>query len=185
MSTLKYLGAVAGGVLVGAALGVLLAPRSGKETRDILLKKGSKAQSDLKDMVNSGISSWKDKYHQAVNQSSINGKSLHQLFNEIKAYFNQGRADIDFDQMVNEGKKEWYKANSMVKEGADLTADQVDDLLNSIFNKGDAWFKRFSNNVSDVAENVKDNIHDAAIDTKTKVYNSINNVNGAFEKMTS
>ena len=66
----------------------------------------------------------------------------------------------------------------MIREGADLTADQVDDLLNTIFNKGEAWFKKFSSNLNDMADNVKDDMHDVSIDTKTQVNNTNNNDNG-------
>ncbi|MFN8338735.1 MAG: YtxH domain-containing protein [Saprospiraceae bacterium] len=178
MSTLKYVGAIAGGMLVGAALGVLFAPCSGKETRNLLARRSNKAQEDLKGMVNSGINAWKDKYRQTFNPSNINGEFINELFSDIKAYFAQGRADIDFDQLVSEGKKEWYKTNNMIREGADLTADQVDDLLNTIFNKGEAWFKKFSSNLNDMADNVKDDMHDVSIDTKTQVNNTNNNDNG-------
>lgn len=39
------------GVVVGAALGILLAPASGKETREKLMKKGGQIRDTVSDMV--------------------------------------------------------------------------------------------------------------------------------------
>jgi gas vesicle protein len=43
----------------GAAIGVLLAPRSGKETREILRKKGEQAKDELGDLLDAGYDEWR------------------------------------------------------------------------------------------------------------------------------
>lgn len=58
MSTNKTLLGVLVGLAAGAALGVLLAPRSGKETRVILKTKGKKAKDDLADLLDRGFEKW-------------------------------------------------------------------------------------------------------------------------------
>lgn len=47
----KILTALGVGLAAGAILGVLFAPRKGKETRDLLNKKGRKLSEDIKDGI--------------------------------------------------------------------------------------------------------------------------------------
>ncbi len=50
--------ALLAGVAVGAALGLLLAPRSGKETREALLAKGDELEEDLGLRIESARKEW-------------------------------------------------------------------------------------------------------------------------------
>ncbi|MCL4283397.1 MAG: YtxH domain-containing protein [Flavobacteriales bacterium] len=58
MSNSKTLLGVLAGLAAGAAIGLLLAPRSGKETRDILRNKGRQAKDDLNDLFDAGFDEW-------------------------------------------------------------------------------------------------------------------------------
>ncbi len=53
-TTGKIITAAAAGIAAGAIAGLLLAPKSGKETRNMLQKKGNKLTDKLKDGVEEG-----------------------------------------------------------------------------------------------------------------------------------
>ena len=50
--------ALLAGLAAGAAIGILLAPASGKETRENLRRKGAEVKDDLSDLVNEGMDKW-------------------------------------------------------------------------------------------------------------------------------
>jgi gas vesicle protein len=53
-TTGKIITAAAAGIAAGAIAGLLLAPKSGKETRNLLQKKGNKLTDKMKDGVEEG-----------------------------------------------------------------------------------------------------------------------------------
>lgn len=59
MSTRRTILGALVGLVAGAALGVLLAPRSGEETRAILRKKGKEAKDEVEDVLEEGYRKWK------------------------------------------------------------------------------------------------------------------------------
>ena len=60
----------------GAAIGILLAPRSGKETREILRKKGNKAKDDLNDLLDHGFERWKEVRNQAAERAHMTKEEM-------------------------------------------------------------------------------------------------------------
>nr|MBP8824326.1 YtxH domain-containing protein [Flavobacteriales bacterium] len=54
MSNGKTVLGILAGLAAGVAIGMLLAPRSGKETRSMLRDKGKKAMDDLEDLLDHG-----------------------------------------------------------------------------------------------------------------------------------
>ncbi len=76
MSTQKTLLGVLLGLTAGAAIGILLAPRSGKETRQILKKKGKKAQEDLSDLLDEGYDQWKKARNTIVDRASMTKEDI-------------------------------------------------------------------------------------------------------------
>ena len=53
-TTNKVLAAIGLGMAAGAILGVLFAPRKGKDTRELLAKKGTKLSEDVKHGIHEG-----------------------------------------------------------------------------------------------------------------------------------
>jgi gas vesicle protein len=74
------------GIAVGAALGVLFAPRSGRETREQLAETGERAKEKLDDMIENGREEWSRITGKAVDMATMTrdevSEFIHFLFNE-------------------------------------------------------------------------------------------------------
>jgi len=69
-STNKILTAIGIGMAAGAVIGILLAPRKGTETRELLAKKGTKLSQDVKNGIQEGqkkFSSLKEGIREGMN----------------------------------------------------------------------------------------------------------------------
>jgi gas vesicle protein len=71
MSTSKTLLGALVGLTAGAALGILLAPRSGKETRKLIKQKGQNAQDELSDLLDQGYTQWKKVRNTVVDRANM------------------------------------------------------------------------------------------------------------------
>ena len=71
MSAKKVLLGAVIGFATGAAIGVLMAPRSGKETRLILKKKGKQAQNSLSEQLDKGYKKWKKVRNKMVDRANM------------------------------------------------------------------------------------------------------------------
>lgn len=108
MSTQRTLLGVLIGLTAGAAIGILLAPRSGKETRHLLRKRGEKAREELSELLDQGYEQWKKARNTVVERASMT------------------KADIkDF-------------LHFMSSEGADLKERIADDVSRSAKNAANA-----------------------------------------------
>ena len=71
---------VLGGILLGAGLGIvtgiLVAPRSGKKTRKMILKRSKDWSDDMKDKANAQINGVKETYNHKLSQITKKGHSL-------------------------------------------------------------------------------------------------------------
>ena len=59
------------GLAAGAALGILLAPQSGKETREAIRKKGRDAKDSLDEMIDEGREQWSKAKGKASDATSM------------------------------------------------------------------------------------------------------------------
>jgi gas vesicle protein len=59
------------GAAIGAAIGVLLAPRSGKETRERMAGKAKDAKDDLEDMIDQARTEWAKAKGKVVNSATM------------------------------------------------------------------------------------------------------------------
>ncbi|MBK9421460.1 MAG: YtxH domain-containing protein [Flavobacteriales bacterium] len=85
MSTQKTLLGALVGFAAGAAIGVLLAPRSGKDTRLILKKKGEKAKDEMSDMLDKGYKQWKKARNKFVERANMTKDDLKDFLSFMSA----------------------------------------------------------------------------------------------------
>lgn len=75
-SGFKILGAVAVGAALGTLAGILIAPRSGKETRKLINKKSGEVKDTLSKTVDSVLDEVKSTYSQLASSAIENGEKL-------------------------------------------------------------------------------------------------------------
>lgn len=76
MSNSRTIWGVLAGLAAGAAIGVLLAPRSGKETRELIRKKGEQAKDDLGELLDDGFEQWKRIKGKVVERASMTKEDI-------------------------------------------------------------------------------------------------------------
>lgn len=103
------------GLAAGAALGMLLAPRSGKETRVLLKKKGKKAKDQLGDLLDQGFEKWSNTKDAIVERA-------HMTAEDIKEF-------LEF--MASEGSDLKERVKQDMKGGAKRAKQAMDDLANN------------------------------------------------------
>ena len=99
MSTSKTLLGALVGLTAGAAIGLLLAPRSGKETRKLLRKKGQDAQDNLTELLDQGYTQWKKVRNTVVDRANMTKSDIKDFLHFMSA---EG-ADRK-DRIVNDAK---------------------------------------------------------------------------------
>lgn len=70
----SLIGGILAGAAVGVAIGILLAPASGKETRDNLVKGSKKLADDLKGKFDDSLESLKSQFNYRVDEVAGVGK---------------------------------------------------------------------------------------------------------------
>lgn len=85
MSTRNTLLGMLVGLAAGAAIGVLLAPRSGKETRDLLRKKGKRAKEGLNELLDEGFEKWKEARSNVVERAHMTKSDIKDFLRFMKA----------------------------------------------------------------------------------------------------
>jgi len=76
MSNGKTALGILAGLAAGVAIGMLLAPRSGKETRDLLREKGKRAMDDLEELLDHGYERWKAARNSVVERANMTKADL-------------------------------------------------------------------------------------------------------------
>lgn len=116
MSTKKVLLGAVIGFATGAAIGVLMAPRSGKETRSILKKKGKQAQSNLNEQLDKGYKKWKQVRNKVVDRANM---TKHDIKDFMEFMSSEG-SDLK-DRITDEVKS----TASDVSNAGKRTADKI------------------------------------------------------------
>ncbi|MCE2995898.1 MAG: YtxH domain-containing protein [Cyclobacteriaceae bacterium] len=76
MNAKNLIGGLLAGAAVGVAIGILLAPGSGKETKAKLTKGSNKLVDGLKETFEDSIDSLKNQFNEAVDGASRKGKEM-------------------------------------------------------------------------------------------------------------
>ncbi len=76
MNAKNLIGGLLAGAAVGVAIGILLAPGSGKETKAKLMKGSNKLVGDIKDALEDSVDSLKYQFNDAVDGVARKGKDL-------------------------------------------------------------------------------------------------------------
>src|SRR5690554_4541881 len=76
------------GAAIGATLGILFAPRSGKETRERIANRASSAKDDLDDLIEKGRSEWSKAKGKAADMASMTKEEVDDF---VRFLFAEGR----------------------------------------------------------------------------------------------
>ena len=120
MSTKKVLLGAVIGFATGAAIGVLMAPRSGKETRLILKKKGKQAQNSLSEQLDKGYKKWKKVRNKMVDRANMTKHDIKDFLQFMSA---EG-SDLK-DRITDDVKS----TGSDVSSAGKRTAEKIDDTF--------------------------------------------------------
>lgn len=108
------------GAAVGAALGILFAPRSGRETRERIVDRMGSAKDDLDDLIESGRAEWSRAKGKASDAASMTKDEVNDF---IRFLFEEGR-DLkerlrrDVTDTADEVKARAGRAAENVRPGA-------------------------------------------------------------------
>ncbi len=114
MSTSKTLLGALIGFTAGAAVGILLAPRSGKETRKLISKKSKAAQENLSDLLDQGYAQWKKVRNKVVDRANMTKHDIKDFLQFMSA---EG-SDLK-DRITNDVKSTASDVTSAGKRTAD------------------------------------------------------------------
>jgi gas vesicle protein len=85
MSTSRTLLGALVGLAAGAAIGILLAPRSGKETRKLIKQKGMDAQDNLSELLDQGYEQWRKVRNTVVDRANMTKKDIKDFLHFMSA----------------------------------------------------------------------------------------------------
>lgn len=100
------------GIVAGAALGVLFAPRSGKETRAAIRGKGEELKEDLDELIEHGRKEWSKAKGKLADAATMTRDEV----NDFVHY------------MFNEGKNMRSQAAAAERNAADRAKQTADDI---------------------------------------------------------
>lgn len=125
MSNKSILSAFVGGLAAGAALGVLLAPDSGANTRKKISKKAMQSKESFDEMVEEGKKSWFEAKGRVATTAGIAASEVNDFVSHImekgKDWLSNARSTAESmadeaSDLVQDGKK---KAQDLKEEGKD------------------------------------------------------------------
>lgn len=102
------------GAAVGAALGVLLAPRSGKETREKIRNKAGDAKDELDDLIERAQDEWSKAKGKASDTASL---TKEEVIDFVRFLFEEGK-DLK-ERMVKDVSNSVDEASAQAKRAAD------------------------------------------------------------------
>lgn len=163
MSNKNLLSALLGGAAIGAAVGLLLAPQSGKETRQKIRKAGNMSAEQLNELIAQGKNSWYDLKGKAKESAGVAADDVDDFISHI----------------LQNGKKWWKsaknKASDVAEEAGDAasrTANKVGNYVDRAADKASTYADRGSDylkNAANKAENAVDHAAEQAKRTSNDI----------------
>ena len=152
MSNKNLISAILGGAAIGAAVGLLLAPQSGKETRQKIRKLQYLPTNNPQ-----GKNSWYEVKGKAKENAGVAADELDDFIGHI----------------LQSGKKWWKSAKNKAGDVADEAGDAADRMAYKANNMADRGAEMARNAVNKV-ENAADRAGDHARNTGNRTENAIN-----------
>ena len=149
MSNKNLLTAILGGAAVGAAIGLLLAPQSGKETRQKIRKAGNMSADQINELIAQGKNSWYEAKGKAKEGAGVAADELDDFIGHI----------------LQNGKKWWKSAKNKASDlageagnAAERTANKVGNYVDRAAEKANAYTERGAEQVKRSANDIKDRV---------------------------
>jgi gas vesicle protein len=144
-----YRGAGPGSVLfafllggaVGAILGLLFAPKTGKETRDMLAEKSQDYLDQGKDLYGTGVEKATHLYETGKSSASDKSEELKEKFDTAKTRVKEGAdkatttAKAKISDVSKTAKSKVGKVGDSVKAGVDAAESKAKDTLDTVADK--------------------------------------------------
>lgn len=143
MSNKNLISAILGGAAIGAAIGLLLAPQSGKETRQKIRKVGNLSAEQLNELIAQGKNSWYEVKGKAKQSAGVAADEVDDFIGHI----------------LQSGKKWWKSAKNKASDAADEAGDVADRMANKASNlaeRGADYAKNAANKVENAADRTAD-----------------------------
>lgn len=70
------------------------------------------------------------------------------------------------DSVIEEGKRTWYETKGKARMGAGIAADELDEFMRHILNKGQGLWKKAKNKAGEVADNAEETVQNAVSNGK-------------------
>ena len=70
------------------------------------------------------------------------------------------------DELVEEGKKSWYKTKGKVESGAGVAAHELNDFISHILRTGESWWSKTKNRTSNLVDEAENTLGEIARDGK-------------------
>jgi gas vesicle protein len=70
------------------------------------------------------------------------------------------------DELVEEGKKTWYKTKGKVESGAGVAANELNDFISHILRTGESWWSKTKHKTSNLVDETENTLGEIAQDGK-------------------
>lgn len=82
------------------------------------------------------------------------------------------------EQLIEEGKKTWYETKGKAKTGVGIAADELDEFMRHILQKGERLWNKATHSATEFAENTEHTAERAAQNGKRTVNRMTNEAEG-------
>jgi gas vesicle protein len=161
-TTAKLVLATLGGVAIGSALGILLAPEAGAKTRRKLTGATNSFEDHMDDILSKGKKSWRNMKNEAEDKSE-----------DMEEYL---------EHLVAEGKKSWRKMQSEIADKAEDAGDVAESFVSKVVREGKGLWNDMKAKSQEVATTAENTVKSVARDVRETAQDGVNNAKRQLEK---